>query len=80
MIPGQWLTEPERRVVALLGEAYTLLDEQVVGDGPTRAGDLLEARGHVHALQHAVMAQAAGRAYPAEFRLLGGVVEDTGRT
>lgn len=48
---------------------------QVVGDGPTRAHDLNELLVHVHAIQHAVMAQAAARLYPERFRLLGGVVD-----
>jgi hypothetical protein len=29
---------------------------------------------HIHALQHAVMSNAAGRAYPDEFRLLGDAI------
>jgi hypothetical protein len=48
---------------------------QVVGDGPTRAHDLNELLVHVHAIQHALMAQAAARLYPERFRLLGGVVD-----
>ena len=36
--------------------------------------DLREVAGHIHALQDKVLAQAAARAYPDEFRLMGGVV------
>lgn len=47
---------------------------RVVGDGPTRQGDLSELFGHVHAIQHAVMSQPFARAHPEEYRLLGEVV------
>lgn len=50
---------------------------RVVGDGPTRNADLNELLVHVHAIQQAVMSQAAARAYPESFRLLGGVVKAT---
>lgn len=36
-----------------------------------QSGDWVEAAAHIHALQQMVMSQAAARAYPAEFRLLG---------
>jgi hypothetical protein len=49
-----------------------------VADGSTREDDLAELRAAIHVVQRAVLAQAAARAYPGEFRLLGGVVE-TGR-
>jgi len=48
---------------------------RIVGDGRTRQADLHEAVQHIHALQHAIMSQAAARAYPERFRLLGGVIE-----
>lgn len=43
----------------------------IVGDGPTRDDDLNEVVVHVHALQAMVLSQAACRAYPGQFRLLG---------
>ncbi|GIH95344.1 hypothetical protein ACFFMN_23570 [Planobispora siamensis] len=43
----------------------------IVGEGRSRAHDLNELLVHVHAIQHAVMAQAAARIYPERFRLLG---------
>jgi hypothetical protein len=67
------LTERERVLIADLGiwwEEFMV----VVGMGPTRSGDCDEAIHHVHALQRAVMSQAAGRAYPTLFRLLGETV------
>jgi len=44
---------------------------RIVGDGQTRMDDLSEAVHHIHALQHMIMSQAAARAYPSRFRLLG---------
>lgn len=68
---GLGLTGAERRAVRLLGEAYTLIEREVVAGGPNRDGDLTEVRAHVHAVQNAVRAQASARLYPAELRLLG---------
>lgn len=45
----------------------------VMENGPSREGDLREIIAHIHALQQAVMAQAAARCYPHKFRLLGGM-------
>lgn len=69
----QVLTDLEREVVRDAGALWNKIC-QVVGDGPTRDADLAELIHHVHAIQHAVMSQAAGRAYPEEFRLLGSVI------
>jgi hypothetical protein len=44
---------------------------KVVGNGPTRNHDLAELAAHIHAIQHAVMSQAAARIYPDLYRLLG---------
>lgn len=55
----------------MAGELYTLIRGQVCGGGPTRDDDLAEIRAAVHHIQHAVMAQAAARAFPGELRLMG---------
>lgn len=47
----------------------------IVGRGDTRAPDMDELFGHVHAIQQAIMSQAAARAYPDLFRLLGEVIK-----
>jgi hypothetical protein len=65
------LTGAEREAVRLAGLLYTLIEEHIVADGPTRDDDLAELRAAVHVIQRAMLAQAAGRAYPEEFRLLG---------
>jgi hypothetical protein len=64
------LTETEHRLIEMLGDCFNLYRE-VLGAGPTRRADLLEATAHIHALQARVMAQAAARAYPERYRLLG---------
>ncbi len=43
-------------------------------NGPTREEDLAELTATIHIIQRTVMAQAAARAYPGEFRLLGEVI------
>lgn len=67
------LTDAEHELVAALGEVWNSFC-RVVGNGPTRDHDLAEIVAHVHALQHKVMGQAAARAYPGRYRVLGGVV------
>jgi hypothetical protein len=67
------LTAEERELVQDLGRIYTRMMD-VVRDERTRDDDLREIRFHIHGLQRMLMAQAAARAYPSEFRLLGGGV------
>lgn len=67
---SELLTDLEHELLAQFGKTWILIVE-VVGDGPTRDADLAEVAYHIHALQHFVMAQAAGRAYPTEYRLAG---------
>lgn len=64
------LTDFERAAIRKAGDLWGDLCA-VVDDGPTRDADLRELIVHVHAIQHAVMAQAAARAYPNELRRLG---------
>jgi hypothetical protein len=65
------LTESENLVVDLLGAAYTVLRDRVVGKGPTRDADLAELASRIHAVQRAVIAQAACRERPDLYRGLG---------
>jgi hypothetical protein len=50
-----------------------IVDEQ---KGVTADDDKRELIYHVHVIQRAILAQAAARAYPGRFRLLGGVVDE----
>jgi hypothetical protein len=65
------LTQAEQDAIDLAGRLYTRIAEDVAGHGPTRDADLAEICAAVHVIQHAVMAQAAARAYPGAYRLLG---------
>jgi hypothetical protein len=71
------LTEDEHRAVALLAELWNLLSG-IVGPDDTRRGDLAELRPHIHAIQQAVLSQAAARAYPHRYRCLGEVLPPDG--
>lgn len=68
------LTDAEREAVRMAGLLYTLFEDKVCGNGPTRDDDLAELRASVHHVQHWVMAQAAARLYPGELRLMGEVI------
>lgn len=64
------LTTDEREVIELAGELWNRICG-VVGTARNRDRDLAELVPHIHAIQQAVMSNAAARAYPGEFRLLG---------
>jgi hypothetical protein len=65
------LTPTEHTAIRLAGELWNAVCD-ATGHGPTRSADLWEVASHIHAIQNAVMANAAARAYPGEYRLLGG--------
>lgn len=67
---AEFLTDEEKTALDDLGRLWGRLT-RIVGEGVTRAADLGEMVVHVHALQNAVLAQAAGRAHPGEYRLMG---------
>lgn len=65
------LTQDEHEAVRLCLELWNLVSGKVIGAGPSRRGDLDELTVHIHAIQQAVLSQAAARAYPDRYRLLG---------
>lgn len=69
------LTADEHRAIQMAGDLWRQLC-LVVGHGRTRDSDLRELVIHIHAVQHMVMAQAAGRVYPERYRLAGGSLPD----
>jgi transcriptional regulator with XRE-family HTH domain len=71
------LTPAEHAAVRDAGQLYTRIAAHVIADGPARDDDLAELRAQVHVIQRMVLAQAAARAFPAEFRLLGSLVVAT---
>jgi hypothetical protein len=72
------LTPDEHEAVRLAGELWNALCRIPAG-GPTHDADLRELCAHIHAIQHAVMAQAAARAYPTLYRPLGGTLRTDDR-
>ena len=70
---AELLTDNEHRAVDMAAELMCLLRE-IVGDGPTRNQDLAEFAIAIHQLQRGVLKQAAARAYPDRYRLLGEVI------
>lgn len=65
------LTDKELEAIEVSCKLAHLLKE-IIGDGPQESGDNAERIMHIHAIQHMIMSQAAARAYPHRFRLLGG--------
>jgi len=70
----QLLTPEELEVLALTAVTAGKI-HKIIGDGPNSYWDWAEAAHHIHNLQHMVMSQAAARAYPEMFRLLGGTLD-----
>lgn len=68
------LTEKEYEAVRVATKLWNLYKD-IVGNGVTRTNDLNEFALHIHAIQQAILTQAAARAYPTEFRLLGEVIK-----
>jgi hypothetical protein len=64
------MTQDEHKAMAITADLWNLLC-RIVGQGRTRSADLGEACNHIHAIQHTILAQAAARAYPDRYRLLG---------
>lgn len=69
------LTPSEHQLVELLAHVANLFSD-IVGDDRSRNGDIAEAVDKIHALQNMVLSQAAARAYPAMYRLLGETVDE----
>lgn len=64
------LTTDEQLAIDLAGTLWGVLC-RIVGHGPTRDADLAELIAPIHLIQRYVGSQAAARAHPHEFRLLG---------
>lgn len=73
--PVELLTDGERKAVAMCAELWNQL-VSIVNWGGTRLNDCRELAAHLHALQNAVLAQAAARAYPGQYRLLGSTFKE----
>ena len=76
MSEKEMLTDLEHRAMRLTGELADVLTRVVMGDGASvipdvARSDLQELKQHLHGIQNAVLAQAAARAYPDSYRLMG---------
>jgi hypothetical protein len=67
-----YLTESEIRAIDLAAELWNLMVRDVMARGLGRNGDASELAAHIHGIQQMVMSNAAARAYPSRFRLIGG--------
>lgn len=72
--PVELLSVAERRCLDLTVELWNTMVRDVIGGERSAAGDLSELASKIHDIQHMIMSQAAARAYPGIFRLLGGSV------
>ena len=69
------LTNEEKEIIKDLG-LINLRFGKICGKDPAvREQDYREFTSHIHDMQNAIMANAAARAYPKEFRLLGERIE-----
>lgn len=71
------LTENEHLAIQAAGDLWGMITA-IVEEGPPRESDLAELIIHIHAIQHAVMANAAARAYPTQLRRLGATLKPDG--
>lgn len=65
------LTDAEHSAMTMTIQLWEKIKNEIVGVGPSRDGDLLELAQRVHAIQQMILSQAAARAYPSRYRLLG---------
>lgn len=65
------MTEQEHELLDKLSECSRLFGKVVGNVSKVRQADLDEMVHHIHALQNMVLAQAAARAYPLKYRLMG---------
>lgn len=66
------MTDAEHRAMDLTAQLWNLLAGEVIANGPAGPGDRAELAAAVHVIQRMVLGQAAARAYPDRYRLLGG--------
>lgn len=68
---NELLTDDESSIIHDAGTLFTRIVEEVIEDGPNRENDTAELRALVHGIQNMILRQAAARAYPDRYRLLG---------
>lgn len=70
-VRGRLMTGAEHAAMEMAAALYNQIALQVIGRGSSRDGDLNELAMHIHGIQNMVLAQAAARAYPGRYRLMG---------
>lgn len=65
------LTDDEHKAVSLAGQLYNLISQKVILGGSNHEGDVRELCAKIHDIQNMVLAQAAARAHPDLYRLMG---------
>lgn len=66
------MTDEEHHAMELTGSLFNYISKNVIGPDPaSRSGDVRELVIHIHGIQRMLMAQAACRAFPDKYRLLG---------
>lgn len=75
MFGAEFLTESEHEAVNLASQLYGIINKEIIGNGASRQMDIQELTIHIHAIQNMVLAQAASRAYPKRYRLMGDELE-----
>lgn len=65
------LTRAEHKAMDLTAQLWNLMVTDVIGDGAPAEQDRREFAAQIHAAQHTILRQAAARAHPELYRLLG---------
>lgn len=72
------MTDEEHHAMEMSAQLWNYINRHVVIAGHTRDSDLREIMFHIHGIQRALLGQAAARAYPDRYRLLGGQIAGEG--
>lgn len=70
------LTPDEHKAIDQAAELNTLI-QKIIGSGPNSKSDKQEMELYIHLIQNMIMSQAAARAYPKMYRLLGKSITKT---
>lgn len=74
------LTPAEHRAVYIAGWLARQIETIADDDPTTRGNDIRKLQDKLHDIQQYILAQAAARAYPTLYRLLGGPIVNPGVT
>jgi hypothetical protein len=74
---SELLTEAEHEALTLTATLTQAMGAIIGRDGAQPAKDMREVVAHIHGIQQMIMSQAAARAYPDRYRLLGQDLESS---